>query len=267
MIIRNRRRVEPAQQAVAAAATIEAEMDDVLLEGLDEPREVNPVSKGEQKPEPAPVEQSGDSPAYEVPPAINPHTLKPFAPGQQPKPKPKGTKGNPKPTKRRGPGRPRKHEAVERWEKVALPDGMTDGLLAWACGLGPNSNSVYRWRTGQIRVPDSAVILIQMWKDLGKDKFLEVVSHARGSYPSEKAMRPKFKRKGSVETYIEVILKGREGGASTSEIYEALQTEHHHSITKGSLRTMMSRLKQKGVVSGEGETGSWEPVTWKLTKV
>jgi hypothetical protein len=146
---------------------------------------------------------------------------------------------------KRGRGRP-KGSTKERELPILfdLPDGMTDDIMAWACDVSPDGNAVYRWRTGFNPMPDIGHLMIALWEALGEEEFLRIMTMIRKSAPP--------KSHESIREIVLDTLKRDAGPWSLEEIYQFVTSAHKRPITRGSLRTIVSRMKANGELESGG---------------
>jgi hypothetical protein len=177
-----------------------------------------------------------------------------------------------KPAKR-GRGRPRKEEAVPKPVVFELPKGMTDAMLAWACGLVVNpentqqSHTVYRWRTGITPVPDEAKVLAKLWEELGPEAFVKVMTKVRGEGPPPpKPMKAAALGEQwlSIEKLIVDILLKENHRQTIGQVLDKITEQHQRTSTFGSVRTLMLKLMKEGVLD-RVELGYPEADLWGVT--
>lgn len=211
MIIRGDKRRKAAPPP--PIATTDDDLGDVLVDGLDAPQPT---------PEPTPeVEQ-------EV--AVEPEMVEPEM-AEQPV---KRGRGRPK-------GSTKKRELPPLFE---LPEGMTDDILAWACGVSAEGNVVYRWRTGFNTMPEIAHRMIALWNVMGEEEFLRVMAEVTKTPPPEPDQ--------SIRDLILKSLKMDPGPWTLEEIHSFLTDAHKRHVTRGSLKTILSRMKANGEVDSDG---------------
>jgi hypothetical protein len=162
-----------------------------------------------------------------------------------------------KPAKR-GRGRPRKEEAVPKPVVFELPKGMTDAMLAWACGLVVNpentqqSHTVYRWRTGITPVPDEAKVLAKLWEELGPEAFVKVMTKVRGDGPpppKPTKQAPLGRAWESMEELIVKILREAPAPMTSGEVCEKLaEAPIRRTTSRRSVHTTMLKLRKDGAL-------------------
>ena len=127
-----------------------------------------------------------------------------------------------------------------------LPEGMSDDMLAWACGV--SRSSIYRWKAGSA-MSDMGNLAVALFRHLGKEKFVESMKEIRRTDPPETAGRP---RAANIQRMILDILKHSDGPVSSHFIEEILAIEYGKYPTPASIRTMLSKLKGQGEIINVG---------------
>jgi hypothetical protein len=174
-----------------------------------------------------------------------------------------------RPPKRARVGRPRKEEAQSSRKVVfELPPGMSDKMLAWACGLKiaagdqkrKSHNTVYRWKT-EGNPPQEALDMVALWLREGQESFVRIVSEMRGAPPPVTEQKRPATTEPSVESLILEILEA--GPVSTSELYTVLTEVYGRTSTKGSVKTLLSRLVTAGKVIHGGKDAETGRTLWQ----
>jgi hypothetical protein len=141
---------------------------------------------------------------------------------------------------------------------VQLPEGMSNEILAWACGISPTSKTIYRWRTGVIPLPSLPATLIKLWERIGQDRFMALMARVWGDRPPERrAFKSTRGRKPTYADAIITVLAGSMEPLSLDEIVTAVREDHGFKITKGSVKTILWRIKRKGAVTSPRH-GFWQ---------
>lgn len=141
---------------------------------------------------------------------------------------------------------------------VQLPEGMTNEILAWACGISPTSKTIYRWRTGVIPLPGLPATLIKLWERIGQDRFMAVLTRVWGDKPPDrKTFKSTRGRKPTYADAILAVLAGSQEPLGLDELVRAVQEDHGLKLTKGSLKTILWRIKRKGAVTSPRH-GFWQ---------
>lgn len=141
---------------------------------------------------------------------------------------------------------------------VQLPEGMSNEILSWACGISPNSKTVYRWRAGFIPLPSLPATLIKLWQRIGQDRFMAIMARVWGDKPPErKVFKSNRGRKPTYADAIMTVLAGSQEPLGLDELLRAVQEDHGVKITKGSLKTILWRIKRQGAVASPRH-GYWQ---------
>ena len=141
------------------------------------------------------------------------------------------TEAQPAPSRKRGKYRQR---------TLDLPEGMTEQILAWSCGV--KENVIYRWKTG-VPMSETGRLVVALWNHLGKERFIEMVKEIRHTDPPTE-----HEERKNLPDLIIKILEGAEGPVTSQFIEEILEIEFGKYTTKDSLRTMLWNMKKHGRV-------------------